>query len=979
MLVKKRNGEFQPVNFEKIHWRIKSMCAVPQILEFQKKERPEAYSIFQNLPPLHHANVDLITQKTIEGLYENIPTTEIDALSAEVAQEMCTIHPDNSGLGVRLLVSNLQKNVLEFLKHFFYPSNSSLSHREDEELDSKITADLFGYSTKIMYKNLDQNEQRSPLVAPYLVALATVYPEKINGMINHIRDFTNYDYLGVKMLEKSYLFKVNQLPNVKGKTILVETPSTADMRISLGLTFSPIPHVNPYDKNKVLFFLQTHPECIKEKYRNDYMKNHDFVTSDEPHKHSFVLSQLFKDLYWEEMLQEAINNLRKNPPTEAQWEMVKNLYDSMSLGRLSPASPSRFSSGTLKPQCSSCFLIAMKDDSLKGIYDTLAEQAQISKHAGGVGLWVSNIRSTSSYIAGTNGRSNGLKPMLKVFNATAAYVDQGGKRDGSAAIYCELTHPDIIEFIRLKRKKGAESDRARELFYALWISDEFMRCWKNGKDWYLFDPSVCPKLIDSYDEGFSSEYLSDQFVNANKKDYLFTYRYRKYIRQKKYTSKISAENLMEEVVETIKESGVPYMLSKDACNRKSNQKNIGVIKSSNLCAEIVQYSDSLNTSVCNLASICLNKFVRPWKEGDSPAFKYNASILETDSPRYLTFDFDEFGKTARLCQQYLDRLIDLNYYPTEACRNANLKMRNEAVGIQSESSILAMLRLPWNSKEAHRLRFYIMERLYYECVKSSMELSKEKGPYHYYEGSPASQGLLQFDLWLKEGKKISFPFSLPWDELKSEISKHSLRNSLCCANMPTASTSAIMGNSPCFEPFNSLIYVKKNETGDVTMVIKNLIVDLTEIGLWSKEMSEKIIANHGSIQNITEIPKRLRDSYLTVYDMEPEDIIDAAYVRGWFVDQSQSMNLFMKNVTMLSMSKAWTRAWSRGLKTWSYYVRSRPATTAMKAQISATSTTSHLSSSISSSSKKNKDEEDSAEFDGAVCSRDNPNCLSCGS
>lgn len=973
MLVKKRNGKYQPVDFEKIHWRIKSMCAVPQILEFQKKERPQAYSVFQNLSPLHHANVDLITQKTIEGLYDNIPTTEIDALSAEVAQEMCTVHPDNSALGLRLLVSNLQKNVSEFLA-----SLRGVSSDDIENLESK----LFLWSMETMYQNLDQNGERSPLIAPYILALAMKYTDKINGMIHHIRDFTNYDYLGVKMLEKGYLFKVYSLPNMKEKNVLTETPSIADMRIALGLSMAPKPCPPVYDKNKVLFFLMTHPECIKEKYRNSYTTRQDLLTSDEPHKHKSVISLVFKQKYWEEELQLALRNLDQNPPTESQWNMVKNLYDGMSLGKFTPATPTRFFSGKLKPQCSSCFLIAMKEDSLKGIYDTLAEQAQISKHAGGVGLWVTNIRSTRSYIGGTSGHSNGLKPMLRVFNATASYVDQGGKRAGSAAIYLEPWHADIIDFVRLKRKKGADTDRARELFYALWIPDEFFRCWKNGKDWYLFDPSICPKLLDSYDEGFSSEYLSDEFVNQNKKDYLFTYRYRKYIRQNKYISKISSEHLMEEVVETVKESGVPYMLAKDAANRKSNQKNIGVIKSSNLCTEIIQYSDATHTSICNLASICLNKFVREWREGDSEAFKYQVSLIE-GTTRYLTFDFEEFGKTSRMCQQYLDNLIDINFYPTEAGRNANMKMRNIGIGVQSESNVLAMLRLPWNSKEAHRLRFYIFERMYYECVKSSIEMAKEKGPYFYYEGSPASQGLLQFDLWLKEGKKISFPFSLPWEGLKSDMRKYALRNSLFTSPMPTASTSAIMGNSPCFEPFNSLIYVKKNGAGDVTMVIKSLIVDLMEVGLWSKEMSEKIIANHGSIQNITEIPKKLRDSYLTVYDMEPEDIIDAAYVRGWFVDQSQSMNLFVKNATMLTLSKAWTRAWNRGLKTLSYYVRSRPATTAMKAQISATSTTSHLSSTSSnpnkSKDKEKENKEDDAQFDGAVCSRDNPNCLSCGS
>jgi ribonucleoside-diphosphate reductase alpha chain len=926
MLVVKRDGSEQPIDFEKIHWRIKSMCATPEILKFQEKERPDAYSIFHKLKPINHADVDSITKKTIEGVYNKIPTTEIDKLSAEIAQEMCVIHPDNSTLATRILVSNLQKNIEEVLVKCFPDSD-----RED------ISKNLFFHVTRALYSNLNKHGERAPLVSPYIVGIARKYKDKIREIIDHSRDFSNHDYLGIKTLEKGYLFKLYSLGDQKN-TIL-ETPSIADMRTAIALVCAPKPCPEPY--SDFLEFFKLHPEIIKEKYAKEYFQ----ITN---YKDKRIDSKLFKKLYWEYKYKEEID------VTDEQWKRIKKIYDGMSEGRFTPATPTRFSAGSLSPQGSSCFLIAMQDDSLKGIYDTLQETAHISKYAGGIGLWAHNIRSTGSYISGTNGISNGLKPMLKVFDASSRYVDQGGRRPGSMAVYLEPWHADILDFVKMKRKKGTDSEGTRSLFYALWIPDEFFRCWKDKKDWYLFDPSICPKLYDSYDEGFSETYLSDEYINENKNKFLFTYRYRKYIRQNKYEKKISPEMLMEEVVETVKESGVPYMTCKDATNRKSNQKNLGVIKSLNLCCEIAQYSDSTQTAVCNLSSICLNKFVRPFIEGDK--FKYNVSL--NDKEEWWSFDFEKFAKTVRICQNNIDSLIDLNFYPTEKARNSNMKTRPQASGLQGEADMLAILKLKWNGKEAQKLRFYIFERMYYECLKASLELAKINGKYEYFDGSPASKGKLQFDLWREEGKKISFQLSLPWNELREEIKIHGLRNSLFIGPMPTQSTSDIMGNSPSIEPFNSLVYVRKTNAGEITLINKNLVKDLVSIDLWNQKIRDKILTNHGSIQDILEIPKKLRYSYLTAYDLEPADIIDAAFVRGWFVDQSQSMNLFIKNVTMAELSKAWTRGWKRGLKTLSYYIRTRSAITSQKNQI-----------------KK----EEKVEKETLVCSRDNPDCLSCGS
>ena len=970
MQVIKRDGTPQPIDFEKIHWRIKSMCANPDILKFQKEQRPDAYSVFHRLSPIRNADVDAISKKTIDGVFNNISTTDIDKLSAEIAQEMCTVHPDNSVLATRLLVSNLQKNIVEIMRKRF----------PDIE-EKEIKCNLFKYSMRTLYFNLDSHHENHPLIAPYLAAISDKYSDKINEILDYSRDFVNHDYLGIKTLEKGYLFTVHEMEGFSEKNVIVESPSMSDMRIAIALTMAPSPCPNPYAKDQVLSFIENNLDVIKAKCFKRYSTKQilqELSASDQPHKHKFIDGREFKRRYWVDQLEK----LRNIEVTETQWQTIKDIYDGMSTGKFTPATPTRFAAGSLRPQGSSCFLIAMQDDSLKGIYDTLQEQSQIAKHAGGIGIWAHNIRSTGSYIAGTNGRSDGLKPMIQVFDASSKYANQSGKRAGSCVIYLEPWHADIFDFVQLKKKRGNDTDRARALFYALWIPDEFFRCLKEKKEWYLFDPAICPKLYNSYDEKFSSNYLSDDFVNENKLDYLFTYHYRKYIRQGKFVNKISIESLMEEIVETVRDSGVPYMLSKDSCNRKSNQKNLGVIKSSNLCAEIVQYSDSESTSVCNLSSICLNKFVRPFKEGDNDDFKYNVSLNET--PEYCTFDFEEFGKTVRLIQNYIDRIIDTNYYPTEKSRNSNMKTRPCGLGLQAEADMLAMLRLPWNSKESRHLRFNIMERMYYECLSASVELAKVHGPYESFNGSPASQGKLQFDLWRDEGKKISFNLSLPWDELKANIKRYGIRNSLTSAMMPTASTSNIMGNSPSIEPFNSLVYIRKSGAGDVTIINNNLVKDLMSLGMWNKQMSDKILQEHGSIQNVTELPKKLRDSYLTVYDMEPEDIIDAAYVRAWFVDQSQSMNLFIKNVTMNSLTKAWTRGWMRGLKTLSYYCRSRGAIFSQKAQISLTNNTNppspqRVTTNTQENSKQSSSHGSAPERIPGVCYRDDPDCLSCGS
>ncbi len=1024
MKVVKRDGTIQDVDFAKIHWRIKSVCSRKDILSFQQKERPTAYDIYSHLSEIKNADVDLIAKKTIEGMYNMIPTTELDALSSNIAQELVTVHPDNSILAQRITASNLQKNVIENLYNIFNqnqtPSNIQ-QNSENKDIQIKETVNreniannLFRYSMESLYYNMDKHGEVSPNVAPYVLAIAIKYSHKINDILNLTRDFTNHDYLGLKMLESGYLFRVHNSNNTsnsetnnsnntsslnvdkmtKENNVLVETPSLADLRIAIGLTCAPSPCPDPYAKEVLQsFILNNQKLLLKQKYENMLDSELQRIVREIKNVNElkkYMSMQNFKRQYWNYRLKQELENITVS---ESEWETIRNNYSAMTCGLFTPASPTRFAAGTLRPQGSSCFLISMKSDSLQGIYDTLNEQSQISKHSGGVGLHCTNVRSKGSYIAGTSGKSDGIKPMLQVFNASSNYVNQSGRRPGSVAVYNEMFHADILDFVQLRRKKGAESDRARNLFYGLWISDEFFRCWKNEKDWYLFDPSVCPKLYQSYDEKFSSQYLTDEQVN--KTDYRFTYYYRKYIREGKWETKINPDALMREIVETVRDGGVPYMLCKDAANRKSNQKNLGTITHSNLCSEIIQYSDSENTAVCNLSSICLNKFLIPVSDlpvsntgsndvskSNENEFIYNVTISESKNERedeYKTFSFSEFDKIVRLIVRNIDNMISTNYNPTAACEKSNMDTRPMGIGVQGEADVMAALRLPWNSSEANKLRYAIYEQLYYSAVSESVELAKTKGAYPKYPGSPMSKGLFQFDLWEKEGKTVSYKKRLDWDKLRTDVLKYGVRNSLLTTIMPTASTSYIMNNSPSIEPFNSLFFIRKSGSGDVTLVNNALVKDLKSLNLWNTEMRNKILQEHGSIQNITEIPLRVRESYLTCYDMEPESLIDASFCRGFWIDQSQSLNLFFKNITMESLSKAWTRGWARGLKTLSYYCRSRPATHAQKAQLESSVHNSITNSTNTNTQNNERSNDRTKESDGPVCSRDNQNCESCGS
>jgi len=562
-------------------------------------------------------------------------------------------------------------------------------------------------------------------------------------------------------------------------------------------------------------------------------------------------------------------------------------YTLMSKKFFTHATPTLFNSGTPKPQMSSCFLLSMKDDSIEGIYETLQQTAKISQSAGGIGLSIHNIRATGSYISGTNGTSNGIVPMLRVFNDTARYVDQGGgKRKGSFAIYMEPWHADIFEFLELKKNHGKEEMRARDLFYAMWISDLFMKRVEEDGDWTLMCPHECPGLYDVHSEEFESLYTRYEAEGKGRKT-------------------IKARDVWEKITESQIETGTPYMLYKDAANRKSNQKNLGTIRSSNLCTEIMEYTSPDEIAVCNLASIALPMFVKGGK-----------------------FDHDELFKVTKRVTKNLNKVIDRNYYPVKEAENSNMRHRPVGLGIQGLADTFIMLRMPFTSDEAKKLNSDIFETMYFAAVTASNELAEVEGVYESYEGSPISQGEFQFNLWGVKDEELSGRWD--WAGLRKKIEKSGVRNSLLMAPMPTASTSQILGNNEAFEPYTSNIYTRRVLSGEFIVVNKHLLHDLVDLGIWNDDLKDAIMRANGSIQAIEGMPQNLKDLYKTVWEMSMKDIIDMSRQRGYFIDQSQSLNLFMEGATTSKLTSMHFYAWKSGLKTGMYYLRTKSPVDAIK-------------------------------------------------
>ncbi len=596
-------------------------------------------------------------------------------------------------------------------------------------------------------------------------------------------------------------------------------------------------------------------------------------------------------------------------------------YNLMSEGWFTHATPTLFNSGTPKPQMSSCFLLTMKEDSIPGIYDTLKSCAQISQSAGGIGLSIHNVRATGSYIKGTNGTSNGIVPMLRVFNDTARYVDQGGgKRKGSFAIYLEPWHADVFDFLDLKKNHGKEEQRARDLFFALWIPDLFMKRVKNNETWTLMCPHECPGLADTHSEAFEALYT-------------------KYESEGKGRKTINAQDLWFKILESQIETGTPYMLYKDAANAKSNQQNLGVIKSSNLCTEIIEYTAPDEVAVCNLASLALPKYI-------------------SDNG---TFDHDKLFEVTYQATLNLNKIIDENYYPVEEAKNSNLRHRPIGLGVQGLADAFILLGLPFESEEARTLNREIFETIYFASMTASKDLAIKEGPYSTFEGSPVSKGVFQFDMW-----GVTPSSRWEWDILKEEVKQHGVRNSLLLAPMPTASTAQILGNNECFEPYTSNIYTRRVLSGEFIIVNKHLLKDLVKEGLWNMDMRQKIMAANGSVQHIPEIPSRIKELYKTAWEISQKAIIDQAADRGAFICQSQSLNIFMEQANFGKLSSMHFYGWEKGLKTGMYYLRTKAATDAIKFTIDK--------SVVEEPSVSSLEEQQAA----IACSLENPdNCEMC--
>jgi ribonucleoside-diphosphate reductase alpha chain len=773
MRVIKRNGEMEDVSFDKVLNRLKNLSSGLTI------------------------DVSEIAQKVCSRIYDGVKTYELDELAAHLCSSMSIEHPDYSLLASRIIISNHHKN----------------------------TSPSFSETIQVLYNNVDNHNNRIPLVSEELYNIVSKNKEKLNTIIDYQRDYL-FDYFGFKTLERAYLLRVNKK--------IIERPQHMWMRVAIGI----------------------HGNDIKD---------------------------------------------------------VLQTYDLMSKKYFTHATPTLFNAGTNRPQLSSCFLCSINDDSVSGIFDSLKEVALISKYAGGIGLHIHQIRGNGSHIRGTNGTSNGIIPMLRVFNNTARYIDQAGKRLGSIAVYLETWHCDIESFLELKKNHGSEEDRCRDLFLALWISDLFMERVKSEGKWSLMCPDKCPLLSDVYGDDFKELY-------------------EKYESEGKYVKQINAQDLWFKILEAQIEQGVPYILYKDAANKKSNQKNLGTIKSSNLCAEVLIYSSPKETGVCNLASICLPSYVEDGK-----------------------FNFDKLHDITKVITKNLNKVIDKNFYPIEKARISNLKHRPVGIGVQGLADVFIMLRHPFESENAKQLNKDIFETIYHAAVEASMELSKKRhkiindmkninnklldedinnyineferdipnpkyiGAYSSFEGSPISQGLFQFDLWNTQPSS-----RYDWDKLRADIKEYGVRNSLLLSPMPTASTSQIMGFNESFEPFTNNIFQRKTLSGEFIIINKYLINDLISKGLWNKDLKDTIILHEGSVQNIQEIDDELKAIYKTAWEIKQRNIIDMSADRGQYICQTQSLNIFMEEPDFQKLSSMHFYAHSKGLKTGSYYLRTRP-------------------------------------------------------
>ena len=797
MRVKKRDGSYQEIRFDKILTRVKKIAAQAGVI----------------------INFSALVMKIIDQLYDGIPTTKIDELTAEQCAAQSSLHPDYGTLASYVIISNHHKNT--------DPSFISVMRR--------------------LYEFVDKDGKHIPLISESTWNTISANADFLENIVTqHLKNDFLFDYFGFKTLERAYLMKIDG--------VIQERPQYMWMRVSIGI------------------------------HGNDL-------------------------------------------------KSVCNTFILMSEKYFTHATPTLFNAGTPRPQLSSCYLISMESDSLDGIFNTLKECANISKWAGGIGLHIHNIRAAGSLIRGTNGSSSGIVPMLRVFNNTARYIDQGGRRNGSFAVYLEPWHADIVDFLDLKKNQGDEEMRARDLFYAIWVPDLFMEKIKTDEEWCLFCPDECPGLADVYGAEFKTLY-------------------QKYESEGRYKRKIKSRELWFKILDSQMETGTPYLCYKDAANSKSNQKNLGTIKSSNLCTEIIEYSDKNETAVCNLASIALNRFVVRAPDSDTkPAL----------------FDYQQLHDVVCVVTRNLNRVIDVNFYPTEKTRTSNMRHRPIGIGVQGLADVFFMMNIAFHSEAASAINRLIFETIYHAALTESNNIAKERaiyfasnpvvvamdsvgtgadskhsltrdeyeklcehpdlmGAYSSFIGSPTSEGIFQFDMWNVEPT----PGRYDWSHLRKQIMRYGLRNSLLVAPMPTASTSQILGNNECFEPITSNIYMRRTLAGEFIMVNKYLMKEFMDLGIWNERVKNNIIANRGSIQQLSETlfpagkAEHIKEKYKTVWEMPMKHLIDMAADRGAFICQSQSLNLWLEEPNYNTLTSMHFYSWTRGLKTGIYYLRRKP-------------------------------------------------------
>jgi ribonucleoside-diphosphate reductase alpha chain len=754
MKVKKRDGSLEEMRYDKITRRISVFCSDLN---------------------LEYIDPTYVTLKVTQGIYDGISTSELDKLAAETAASMVTTHPDYAKLAGRLAVSNLHKTTPRKFSQCIKELHSFVEPKTGKE-SSLIDDNIFQF--------VMENK------------------ESLDGAISIDRDL-NFDYFGIKTLERSYLLKIGDR--------IVERPQYLYMRVAVGI-------------------------C------------------------------------------------------KGDLDMALRIYDDLSQHFYTHATPTLFNAGTRRPQMSSCFLIGNKGDDIDGLFDTIKDVAKISKWAGGIGLHVHDVRAKGAYIKGTGGESDGLLPMMKTYNEVARWINQGGKRKGSFAVYLEPWHSDVFEFIDLRKNHGKEEMRARDLFLAMWTPDLFMQRVEQDGDWSLFSPDEAPGLSDVYD---------------SPSDKSFTRLYEQYEQEGRARKVVKARKLMDAILTSQIETGTPYMLYKDPANYKSNQQNLGTIKSSNLCTEILEYSSPTEQAVCNLASIALPKYIINGEFNHDVLYEYTYQVVKN-----------------------LNNVIDLNFYPTDETKRSNFKHRPVGLGVQGLADVFCMLNIPFESETADTLQTDIFETIYFAAMTSSKDLAKEFGPYESIEGSPIEKGIFQYEMWGKSDKDLSGRWD--WKSLRKEVKSFGVRNSLLVAPMPTASTAQILGNNEAFEPFTTNLYSRRTLSGEFVMINKHLVNDLLKLGLWNDTIKNKLIMENGSVQNIPEIPTEMKEVYKTVWEMSQKRVLQMAANRSIFIDQSQSLNLFIDNATKPKLLAAHLFGWKLGLKTGMYYLRTRAAVDALK-------------------------------------------------